>query len=119
MFAALNTVEPPIVDLSIAMMLDSDKPWHEERMRTVKDRIRQRLGDLSRRLGDAEWLDGAFSAGDLLVVAVLRRLASSGILNEYPGIAAYVARGEARPAFGRAFAAQLAVFNASQSAERP
>jgi glutathione S-transferase len=64
-------------------------------------------------LGEAEWLDGAFSAGDLLMVSVLRRLGSSGMLKEFANLAAYVARGEARPAFQRAFAAQLAVFTAS------
>jgi glutathione S-transferase len=110
MFAALNTVEPPIIDLQIAMLTERDKPWHEQRLPIVKDRIRDRLGELSIRLGDAEWLDGAFSAGDLLMVHVLRRLNISGLLDEYPNLAAYVARGEARAAFRRAFAAQLAVF---------
>ena len=72
--------------------------------------LRDRLGELSGRLGDADWLDGAFSAGDLILVAVLLRLKASGILDEYPNLSAYVARGEARPAFRRAFDAQLAVF---------
>jgi glutathione S-transferase len=114
MFAALSTVEPPIFDLQATMLLEHDKPWHEARLPIVKDRIRERLAALSNRLGDAEWLDGAFSAGDLMMIGVLRRLARSGLLNEYPNLAAYVARGEARPAFQRAFAAQLAVFTASQ-----
>jgi glutathione S-transferase len=112
MFAALNTVEPPILDLTIARIVEGDKPWAEQRLALVRDRIRVRLGELSSRLGDAEWLDGAFSVGDLLMVAVLLRLKVSGILNEYPNLAAYVARGEARPAYQRAFAAQLAVFTA-------
>ena len=110
MFAALNTVEPPIVELSMAMILDHDKPWHEERLAILKDRVRVRLGELSNRLGDAAWLDGAFSAGDLLMVTVLRRLERSGLLESYPIVSAYIARGEARPAYKRAFAAQLAVF---------
>ncbi len=110
MFAALSTMEPPIVDRQIAMLLERDKSWHEERLPMVDERIRDRLGQLSSRLGDAEWLDGAFSAGDLLMVEVLRRLSGSGLLDAYPNLAAYVARGEARPAFKRAFAAQLAVF---------
>ncbi len=109
MFAALNTVEPPIVDREIATLVECDKTWYEQRLRVVEDRIRERLGELSSRLGDAEWLDGAFNAGDLLMVAVLLRLNGSGILDEYPNLSAYVARGEARPAFKRAFAAQLAV----------
>ncbi|MET3839324.1 glutathione S-transferase family protein [Bradyrhizobium sp. OAE829] len=113
MFAALSTVEPPIVDLQNAVLLERDKGWYEQRLPIVKDRIRDRLGELSRRLGNADWLDGAFSAGDLLMVTVLRRLNASGILNEYPNLSAYVARGEARPAYKRAFDAQLAVFTAA------
>jgi glutathione S-transferase len=110
MFAALSTVEPPILELQTARFLEGDKPWAGERLPLVKDRIRHRLGDLSVRLGDADWLDGAFSAGDLLMVHALLRLKPSGMLDEYPNLAAYVARGEARPAYQRAFAAQLAVF---------
>jgi glutathione S-transferase len=110
MFAALNTLEPPIFDLVIVRILEGDKPWYEQRLPIVKARIRDRLGELSRRLGDADWLDGAFSAGDLLMVTVLLRSRVSGMLDEYPNLCAYVARGEARPAYQRAFAAQLAVF---------
>jgi glutathione S-transferase len=109
MFAALNTVEPPILELANARRLESDKPWSKERLPLVEDRVRSRLDQLSRRLGDAEWLDGAFSAGDLLMVSVLLRLRSSGILDAFPNLAAYVARGEARAAYKRAFAAQLAI----------
>ncbi|HVA13579.1 MAG TPA: glutathione S-transferase family protein [Stellaceae bacterium] len=110
MFAALNTVEPPIFDRVLATVLDRDKAWYEPRLHVVEDRIRERLGDLSGRLGNADWLDGAFNAGDLLMVAVLRWLKGSGILDEYPNLFAYVARGEVRPAFKRAFDAQWAVF---------
>jgi glutathione S-transferase len=109
MFAALNTVEPPILDLVTARLLEGDKPWSKERLPLVEDRVRGRLKPLSARLGDADWLDRAFSAGDLMMVSVLLRLKASGILDEYPNLAAYVARGEARPAYKRAFAAQLAV----------
>ena len=116
MFAALNTVEPPIVERSTATLLERDKPWHAERLPILDDRVRVRLGELSSRLGDADWLDGGFSAGDLLMVTVLRRLDGSGLLEEHPNLAAFVARGEARPAYKRAFAAQLAVFtNAPRS----
>ena len=111
MFAALNTVEPPIVELAIAMLLEREESWYKQRLPAVENRIRDRLGDLSSRLGDADWLAGEFSAGDLLMVEVLLRLDGSGILEEYPNLSAYVARGEARPAFRRAFDAQLAVFN--------
>ena len=109
MFAAINTVEPPILDLQTAKIMEGDKPWAAERLPLVQNRIRQRLDQLSPRLGDAEWLDGDFSAGDLMMVSVLLRLRMSGLLDEYPNLAAYVARGEARPAYQRAFAAQLAV----------
>jgi glutathione S-transferase len=109
MFAAVNTVEPPILDLSTAKIVEGDKPWASERLQLVGDRIRGRLKQLSARLGDAEWLDGGFSAGDLMMVSVLLRLRPSGILNEFSSLAAYVARGEARPAYQRAFAAQHAV----------
>ena len=113
MFAALSTVEPSIVELSMAMLLERDRSWYAERLPMLQDRVRTRLGELSRRLGKADWLDGAFSAGDLMMVTVLRRLNTSGLLDEYPDIAAYVARGERRPAFKRAFEAQLAMFNAA------
>src|SRR5438552_8553108 len=114
MFAALNTVEPPILELVNARILERDKPWYEERLPLVEDRVRDRLQQLSARLGDADWLDGAFSAGDLIMVSVLLRLRSSGILDEFPNLAAYLARGEARPAYKRAFDAQLAVNTGKQ-----
>ena len=109
MFAALSTIEPPILDLATARILERDEPWSAQRMPLVEGRIRDRLRDLSNRLGTADWLDGAFSAGDLMMVSVLLRLRASGLLDEFATLAAYVARGEARPAYKRAFAAQLAV----------
>ncbi len=109
LFAALNSVEPPILEIVTARIVEADKPWAAERWPLVKDRVRDRLRPLSVRLGDSEWLDGDFGAGDLMMVSVLLRARSSGLLDEYPNLAAYVARGEARPAYQRAFAAQLAV----------
>jgi glutathione S-transferase len=109
MFAALNTVEPPILDLFTVRVLEGDKPWAAERLPLVQDRVRARFTQLAAHLGDAEWLDGDFSAGDLMMASVLLRARPSGILDEFPALAAYVARGEARPAYRRAFAAQLAV----------
>ena len=109
MFAAVNTVEPPILELVTVKILEGDRPWAEERLPLVKDRIRDRLVQLSDRLGDADWLDGPFNAGDLMMVSVLLRLRPSGLLEEFPDLAAYVARGEARPAYERAFAAQWAI----------
>ena len=110
MFASLNTIEPPILDLQNTRLLESDKSWYGQRLPIVQDRIRDRLGVLSGRLGDADWLDGAFSAGDLMMVEVLLRLKASGMLDEYPNLSAYVARGEERPAYKRVFEAQLSVF---------
>lgn len=112
MFCALSTMEPTIVEREMALLLERDEPWHEQRLPLVLNRIRNRLGQLSHRLGDADWLDGAFSAGDLLMVSALLRLGGSGLLDEYPNLAAYTARGQARPGFKRAFDAQLAVFKA-------
>ena len=108
MFAALSTVEPPILELVVAKFIEGDKPWTQARLPLIADRIRARLRQLSARLGDADWLDGAFSAGDLMMVSVLLRLRPSGLLDEFPSLAAYVARGEARPAYQRAYAAQAA-----------
>ncbi len=116
MFAALSTVEPPILDLSIAKVVEGDKPWAAERLPLIVQRIGARLNQLSARLGDADWLDGAFSAGDLMMVHALQRLNPSGLLNEFPTLAVYVARGEARPAYQRAFAAQLKVWTDKQAA---
>jgi len=116
MFAALTTVQEPIVEREAFILMEKDKSWFTERLPILDDRVRVRLGQLSRRLGDADCLDGDFSAGDLLMVNVLRRSAASALLPEYPNLAAYVARGEARPAFKRAFDAQLAVFEATLSA---
>jgi glutathione S-transferase len=113
MFAAISTMEPSIVDREVATFTERDKPWFEERLAGVFGRIRVRLGQLSDRLGEADWLDGDFSAGDLLMVSVLHRLGSSGVLEDYPNLAAYLARGQARPAYGRAFEAQLEVFKAA------
>jgi len=115
MFAALNTLEPPIFERALATILERDEPWYAQRLRALEDSIGKRLGELSRRLGDADWLDGAFSAGDLLMVTVLRRLQGSGLLEEHPNLCAYVARAEARPAYQRAFDAQLAVFTAAST----
>ncbi|AMJ63734.1 glutathione S-transferase family protein [Bosea sp. PAMC 26642] len=108
-FAALSTVEPPILELATARLIESDKPWSAQRLPLVEGRVRDRLNQLSRRLGDTDWLDGPFSAGDLMMVSVLLRVKASRMLDEYPNLSAYVARGEARPAYQRAFEAQLAV----------
>jgi glutathione S-transferase len=115
MFAALNTLEPPIQERGMATILERGRSWYEERQVMLEDRVRARLGELSKRLGNAEWLDGAFSAGDLLMVTVLRRLSGSGMLENHSNLPAYVARGEARPAFKRAFDAQLAAFTAAEA----
>ncbi len=113
-FAALNTVEPPIVEREAFMLMDRDKSWYEERLVALEDHVRKRLGELADCLGDADWLDGEFSAGDLMMVMVLRRLEDGpNLLEEFPNLLAYVAHGEARPAYKRAFEAQRAVFIAA------
>lgn len=115
-FAAVSTVQPPIVEFSMAAMLERDKPWFAERQVGLEKAVRTRLDQLAARLGEADWLDGDFSAGDLMMVVVLRRLGSSGILQDYPTLSAYVARAEARPAFQRAYDDQAAVFKAASEA---
>ncbi|WP_297513959.1 glutathione S-transferase family protein [uncultured Caulobacter sp.] len=115
MFAAQATVQPPIVELTMSAMLERDEPWFATRQPRLEQAVRDRLSQLSARLGEADWLDGDFSAGDLMMVTVLRRLGSSGIVGDYPNLAAYVARAEARPAWARAFAAQRAVFEAASN----
>jgi glutathione S-transferase len=117
MFAAVNTLEPPILELTMARLFEKDKPWHAERLPMLEERVRTRLRQLAAHLASGDWLDGAFSAGDLMMVHVLLRLRSSGLLDEVPALAAYVARGEARPAYQRAFAAQLAVNAAPPSGQ--
>ena len=113
MFAAVSTVQPPIVERERSSLLERGEPWFAARQPALEHEVRLRLADLSQRLGDADWLDGPFSVGDLMMVTVLRRPAGANLLGDYPNLAAYVARAEARPAFQRAFAAQLAVFEAA------
>ncbi|HEU4484378.1 MAG TPA: glutathione S-transferase family protein [Povalibacter sp.] len=114
LFAALSTVEPPIVEFTMALLFERDQPWYAERQTMLEERVHMRLRDLAAALGDAQWLDGAFSVGDLMMVTVLRRLESSGLLNTYPTLRAYIDRAVARPAYQRAFADQLAVFTQSE-----
>lgn len=113
-FAAQATVEPVIIDMETAHFEESDQDWHADRLPLMEARISKRLQQLSARLGEADWLDGDFSAGDLMMVGVLRRLQGSPLLTAFENLTHYVARGESRPAFQRAFAAQLAVFEAQQ-----
>lgn len=119
MFAALNTVEPVVWDQVVAKVIEGRQPWAAERAPLVEQRLRERLDELSRHLGDADWLDGSFSAGDLLMIAVLRNLGSSRVLGDYPNLAAYIARGEARPAFVRALEALRAGLTGAPPADWP
>ena len=109
MFAAVGTLEQPVVDMEVNEYFEADKPWGAERRPAVEQRLRRRLADLSTRLGDADWLDGDFSAGDLMMVEVLLRLEGQ-MIDEFPNLVAYGDRARERPAFKRAFAAQKAVF---------
>ncbi len=115
MFAALNTVEPPVWDYDMAGFLDRGKPWQAERNALLEQQLRTRLGQLAAQLGDAPWLEAAFSAGDLMMICVLRRIADAPLMDDFPALARYIARGEARPAFQRAFAAQHALFDAAST----
>lgn len=114
-FASLNTIEPPILELTMAKLFESKESWHETRLPMLEGRVRTRLSELASHLGNTDWLDGEFSAGDLLTISVLLRLRTSGLLEDFPNLARYVERGEARPAYQRAFAAQLAVFQAANA----
>ena len=98
------------------MILERDKPWFDQRLPMLLNNIRKRLGELSRHLGDSEWLDGDFSVGDIMMTHVIERARSSGLIEEFPNLTAYLARAEARPAFQRAFAAQRQVFTDQQPA---
>lgn len=114
MFAALSTVEPPILERETILYIEQDKPWSTQRMPLVEDRVRDRLRQLASRLGNGDWLDGGFTAGDLMTIDVLRRVEGSGLIEEFPNLVAWVARGEARPAFGRALNAQRADWERQQ-----
>lgn len=118
MYAALNTVEPPIMDHAIATLFQAGKPWSKPRLPSVIQRIDERFAELSNRLGERTWLDGdTFTAGDLLMVAVLRIMEGDPVLARHPRLVDYVARGTARPAFVRALDAQLAGFTGTPPAE--
>lgn len=114
LFAALDTVEPPVVERSMCTLFEREQPWFEHRLAQLDGRVRQRLGELSDALGERDWLEGDFSCGDLMMASVLLRLASSGLIDGSPNLAAYVARATARAAYQRAFAAQRAVFEESR-----
>jgi len=116
LFAALNSVEPLIVEREQSWFVEGDRPWYPERVGLLDKRILARLGELSRYLGDNEWLEGEFTVGDLMMVMVLRRAEDTNTLERYPNLMAYKLRGEARPAYQRAFAAQLEVAKAAAAA---
>ncbi|BEV00155.1 glutathione S-transferase family protein [Novosphingobium olei] len=115
MFAAVSTVEPPILELQTAVLLEGQNDWTEERLPLIRERIHHRLAALAARLGENPWIDGEFSAGDLMLVSVMIRLRGHDLLEPHANLMQYIARAEARPAFQRAFAAQHAVYLASVS----
>ena len=110
LFAALNTVEPPLMDLSIVNIFEFDKPWSGQRRPSVEGRVAERLKETAAKLGDREWFDGEFSVGDLMMVSVLRIIEDEALLAAEPKLTDYVARGTARPAFQKALADQMAGF---------
>lgn len=114
MFAAVSTLEQPVIDLEINEYFEQEEPWGAARRQGVQKRLWMRLADLATALGDSEWIDGAFSAGDLMLVQVLVRV--EGELSAYPNLRSYVDRARARPGFKRAFDAQKAVADAAGEA---
>lgn len=114
LFAAKSTLEPVIVERESAVLTEREQPWFAARLPLLDAAVRRRLSQLSARLGGAEWFDGAFTLGDLMIATVLRRPSAAMFLPDFPNLAAYLARAEARDAFQRAFAAQHAVFAEGQ-----
>lgn len=116
MFAALNSIEPHVMQLALIDLFHADAPWAKARRSGAEEVVRRRLEQLSTWLGDRPYLEDRFTAGDLLMSSVLRILKYTDLLERTPNLAAYRARCEARPAFGRALEAQLAVFARNQPA---
>jgi glutathione S-transferase len=109
-FAAMTSVEPAVQDLALVNVFERDQPWAEDRRPLSENRVDGRLKDLSARLGGREYLEGEFTAGDLMMACVLHSLSGTGMLDPYPNLVAYLARCQARPAYRRALAAHMADF---------
>ena len=109
--AALSSVEPAASDILACDAFEADKPWAKDRRAPVEQTMHGRLSDLARALGDRDWLDGSFTAGDLIMVSVLRQLRHTDLVAEHANLAASQARGEARPAFVKALADHMAAFD--------
>jgi glutathione S-transferase len=116
MIAALNSIEPQTFILGVLTLFVADAPWSADARAAVTPFVAQRLAQLAASLGDKEWLEGRFSIGDLMMVDTLRGIPDQALVAAHPNLAAYVARGTARPAFLRAMAAQLADFIPDQEA---
>lgn len=113
-YAALNSVEPAIQNLAMIDLFCTKEEWAKLRRPAAADFVRLKLKRLSDWLGDRYWLEDRFTIGDLMMISVLRILRHTDIVSEFPNLAAYVKRGEARPAFRQALSDQLAVFAANQ-----
>jgi glutathione S-transferase len=112
LIAALNSVEPWVMQLAVVDVFEADRDWSKSRRGKVIEDLDVRLGDLSKTLGGKPTLDGGdFTFGDLMMVSVLGGLRRTSVLDKHPNLAGYVARGEARPAHRKAMADHLAVFN--------
>lgn len=110
MFAALNTLEPQVQQLAAIDLFYPAEEWAKARRPGVEQMVRKRLGELQVSMKGRDYLEDRFTAGDLLMVTVLRNLRQTEILTEYPALSAYRERCEARPAFARALAAQMEPF---------
>lgn len=118
-FAALNSVEPHAQNLAEIDLFNADRDWARVRRPAVLARLTTRLNEVATALGDREYLEGRFSAGDLLMTTVLRILRHTDLLrSDFPVLDAYRMRCEARPAFGRALAAQMQPFAANEPAAK-
>ena len=114
-YAAINSVEPAILNVFAVTIFHADQEWAKLRRPGAEEFARLKLKRVSDWLGEKQWLEGdSFTIGDLIMVTTLRFLNHTGMVAEFPNLAAYQKRGEARPAFQRALSAQLAVFAANQ-----
>jgi glutathione S-transferase len=119
LFAAMNSVEPHISNLGNIDLFHADQEWAKARRPSQEAFTRMKLASLAKRLNGREWLEDRFTVADLIMVSVLRNLRHTDIVSADPVLGPYVARGEARPAFQRALAAQLATFKANAPEMQP
>ena len=119
LIAALNSVEPAIFPLIMINIFNRGESWTDEAKPKFVERLESRLKCVSEALGEKDWLEDRFTIADLMLVTVLRQLRGMGIVENFPNLAALVARGEARPAFQRGLSDQLSVFAENKPVPQP